>query len=212
MPKNINIQKKQLTDFEKGRVCGLWEGKVPKKSIARKLGLNLKTVKKHINRYRLTGSCFRKKGSGRPRKTSPRQDKLITRTAIKNRKATSKEIKHQLKLKVGASTIRNRLHEANIKSYVATKKPLITKTNLKKILELAKQHQKWSVAQWKSVLFSDETTIHLHWSGQRLVWRRKNERLDPDCINPTIKHDEKINVWDVLQHQELEIYMKLKAT
>jgi transposase len=195
MPKNINFQRKQLNDFEKGRICGLWEGKVPKKTIAKRLWFTLKTVKKPINRYKLTGACARKKGSGRPRNTSSKQNRLIVRTAIKNRKATSKEIKHQLNLDISSKTIRRRLNEANITSCIAVKKPFISKTNLKKRLQWAKEHENWNVDKWKSVLFSDECTIFLHWAGQRLVWRRKNERLDPECTNPTIKHTKKINVW-----------------
>src|SRR5262249_8531840 len=67
--------------------------------------------------------------------------------------------------------------------------------NIKKRLQFAKDHEKWTTDQWKDVLFSDEAQFTLHWKGQRLVWRRKNEKYHPQCLQSSVKHDKKINVW-----------------
>lgn len=195
MPKYVKSQQKQLDDFQKGRIIGQWESGVPKKEIARILKKDIRTVRSHIKKYQKTGSCSRKIGSGRPKKTTAREDRLIVRNTLQSRKSSSSSIKSRLKLNVTSKTIRNILHRANVTSRVVAKKPFVSKANLKKRLKFAKDHQHWTSEDWQKVLFSDETSIFLHWRGKNIVWRRKNERLLHDCTSKTIKHDKKINVW-----------------
>lgn len=195
MPKFIQIQKKQLDDFQKGRIIGQWKSGIAKKEIARRLKKDVRTIRNHIKIYQKTGSCSRKIGSGRPKITTAREDRLIVRKALKSRDSSSSSIKKDLKLNVSNMTIINRLHNSNIKSHVAAEKPFISKTNLKKRLDFAKEHQNWTIDQWKNVLFSDESPIFLHWACKKLIWRRKNERFLPACMKGTVKHDKKINVW-----------------
>ncbi len=49
------------------------------RKIAEKVKLSKATVGRIIKRYKETGSSNRRKGSGRPRKTSPRDDNAIKR-------------------------------------------------------------------------------------------------------------------------------------
>ena len=113
MPKFIQFQKKQLDDFQKGRIIGQCEGGVPKKEIARRLKKDVRTIRNHIKRYQKKGSCSRKIGSGRPKITTARQDRLIVRNALKSRSSSSSSIKNDTKLNVSSITIINRLHNAN---------------------------------------------------------------------------------------------------
>jgi transposase len=196
--KQYTFKSKQLTDFQKGKALTLWEQGVSNRKIGKSLKTSETTIRNLIKKWKNTRSYQRKKGSGRPRKTTARQDREIVRTAIRNRRSTSTWIKNSLKLKVTTKTIRNRLKQANIKSYVAVKKPYVTPANIKKRLQWAKDHKGWSQDKWNSVLFSDESKITLRWQGQRLVWRRQNERFLPECMNGTIKHDKSVMVWGCL--------------
>jgi transposase len=196
--KQYTFKSKQLTDFQKGKALTLWEQGISNSKIGKSLKTSEATIRNLIKKWKTTGSYQRKTGSGRHRKTTARQDREIVRTAIRNRRITSTAIKNSLNLKVTAKTIRNRLKQANIKSCVAVKKPYVTHANIKKRLQWAKDHKDWNQDKWNSVLFSDESKITLRWQGQRLVWRRQNERLLPECMNGTVKHDKSVMVWGCL--------------
>lgn len=198
MPKQYTLNSKQMTDFQKGQALALWEQGLSNRKIGKTLKKDEKTIRNLINKWKITGTYERKKGSGRPRKTTSRQDREIVRTAIKNRRITSVAIKNNLRLDVTPKTIRNRLKDANFKSRVAIKKPYITAANIKKRLQWAKDHKDWTIEQWKHVVFSDESKITLRWSGQRLVWRRQNEKFLQECANAVVKNDKSIMVWGCL--------------
>ena len=69
-------------------------------------------------------------------------------------------------------------------------------------LDWAKAHQGWTVDQWKSVVFSDESKFNLRGSnGQYTVRRRKGEEYHPDCIQHTIKHSVSQMVWGRISDQ-----------
>ena len=65
----------------------------------------------------------------------------------------------------------------------------------KKRLEWALEHRQWTVEQWNKVLWSDESPFTLRYGGKARVWRLPNERYDTKCLQGTVKHDKKINVW-----------------
>ena len=47
----------------------------------------------------------------------------------------------------------------------------------------ARQHVRWNRAQWRNVLFSDESRFSLDFADRRRrVWRRRNERSTDCCI------------------------------
>lgn len=86
-------------------------------------------------------------------------------------------------------TIRNRLHFVEYKGMVAVKKSWLSAKNIKRRLKWARDHVNWTIKQSKSVLWSDETKIVLFGSdGIVGKWRRPNERLNKECLRPTVKH------------------------
>lgn len=198
MLKQCTLNSKQMTDFQKGQALTLWKQGLSNRKIGKTVKKSEKAIRNLIIKWKTTGTYQRKKGSGRRRKTTLRQDREIVRTVIKNRRITSSAIKNNLKLDVTTKTIRNRLKNANIKSRIAVKKPYVTADNVKKRLQWAKDHKDWTSEQWKSVLFSDESKITLRWNGQRIVWRRKNEKFLPECMNGVVKHDKSVMVWGCL--------------
>ena len=102
------------------------------------------------------------------------------------------------KVGVNASrrTVRRRLLSANLLSRRASKKPLLSKKNIKDRLAFCRKYQNWSVEQWNRVIFSDEAPFRLFGSsGRTLVRRRNGERFNKDCVVPTVKHPETVHVW-----------------
>ena len=165
--------------------------------IGKLLQIDKSTVSRHLTRILETGSYVRKEGSGRKRKTTPHEDRLIIREVKRGRFSSAKDIKANLpQLDVSEQTIRRRItQDSEFKSYWCTKTPFISEKNRKKRVEWARDHLSWTTEQWHKVLWSDESPYVLRFQGKKRVWRSHNEKYAPWCTQATVKHDEKIMVW-----------------
>ncbi|GFU37095.1 transposable element Tc1 transposase [Trichonephila clavipes] len=69
------------------------------------------------------------------------------------------------------------------------KKPFISKRNQKVRLEFAKEHENKDFSYWKQILFTDESKFNIFGSdGKPYVWRKSNEELHRQNMNPTVTH------------------------
>ncbi|GIY36809.1 transposable element Tc1 transposase [Caerostris darwini] len=84
------------------------------------------------------------------------------------------ELKHSLQLSVSKQTIRNRLKEKGLNSYVAVKKEVLKPIHKQKRLEFALKYENWTFNEWKKVCFSDEKLFSTFGKGIRRVWRFKH--------------------------------------
>jgi transposase len=128
--------------------------------------------------------------SGRKRKTSEKEDNLITTIVATNPTSTIKDIQEVLKKKkveVSESTISRRLRESGYKHQAPTLKPLLTETHIERRKAWAEQN---SQRDWSKVVFSDETTFHA-WTKPRHVWKKPGQHI----IFRTVKHSVKLHAW-----------------
>ncbi len=147
-----------------------------------------------LKKYKKTGSVKDLPRSGRPRKTSEREDRHLALSVARNPKTNATWLAKRLvpglfKNRISRFTVRRRLREWDFGPHTAAKKPLLSYDNIQKRLEWAKAHIDWTVEDWKRVLFSDESPFCLFQSyGRKIVWRRKGERYKPNCLEKTVKH------------------------
>ena len=102
---------------------------------------------------------------------------------------------------VGASrpTSHRRLQEMGYNSRVPSTKPLLNARQRHKQLTWAKEKQKWSVAQWSKVLFSDESKFCISFGNQGCrVWRRAGEAQNPSCLKSSVKFPQSVMVWGAM--------------
>ncbi|ROL52870.1 DEP domain-containing protein 7 [Anabarilius grahami] len=148
------------------------------------------TIYRFIENFKERGSILVKKASGRPRKSSKRQDRLLKRIQLRDRSATSAELAQewqQAGVSASARTVRPRLLEDGLVSRRAAKKPLLSKKNIRDRLIFCRKYSEWTAEDWGKVIFSDEAPFRLFGaSGKRLVWRRKGERYHQSCIPVTL--------------------------
>ena len=88
------------------------------------------TIYRIIKNFKKRGSILVKKASGRPRKSSKRQERLLKRIQLRDRSATSAELAQewqQAGVSASARTVRRRLLEDGLVSRRAAKKPLLSK-------------------------------------------------------------------------------------
>ena len=186
-----------MTGVEIGRIIQAREDGYSLKNIADKIGRSKSTVQHFWERYQESGRVERKGGAGRKRKTSEFEDKQIAKEVLADRSITAKQIKYNLGLgHVSDDTIERRIHEqVGFSSFFKIKKNFVSPANRVKRLEFARAHLDWTVEQWRSVLWSDESPFVLRFAGRTRVWRLPNERYEPFATKATVKHDKRINVW-----------------
>lgn len=161
--------------------------------IALEFGVAISTVSRIVSRYRARGDANRKVGSGRPRKTTSRLDRIIERQAkvhpLKTAVEIMQDVNKQYDVNVGVHTIRRRLVDAELFARRPAKKPFISSINRRKRLDFARRHIHWTSEQWAKVLWSDESKFNLFSSdGIHYVRRPPGHRYNPKYQVPTIKH------------------------
>jgi len=184
---------KPLSTIERQTILTLYSAGVKVSKIAPKVHRSWSTVKSVIQHYRRTGVVQPMKKTGRNRSTTARTDRKIIKSALQNRRMTLDDLRlkvqHDLKVPISTATIRRRLHEAKLYGRVARKKPLLTPRHQAARLAWCRDKAKWTSAQWKKVIWSDESKFCLIGNrGCQRVWRRSGEALLPQCCNPTVKH------------------------
>eukprot|EP00795_Rhopilema_esculentum_P006592 gene6592-12133_t len=123
--------------------------------IALKLKVARITVQQIIKKHKETGSVEDRKGRGRKRITTSREDRLIVKQSLKDRRKTSRILANELKdahdIKVSSRTVRRRLVDSGLKYCRAKKKPLLSEKARAKRLDWGRQHRDYD---WSKVIFS----------------------------------------------------------
>jgi transposase len=118
-----------------------------------------------LRRYATGGHTTPKKRPGRRRISSERSDRVLVRLATQGRLKGSFELLADWHASTGvnasARTVRRRLFNTGLKSCRPAKKPLLTAFQRKRRLQFAKEHRNCTVADWKAVLFSDESVFSI---------------------------------------------------
>ena len=186
----------KLSPSEKGKIIGALEAGASVHKVAQMFGIDRKTVRLWRERHKADPQLQRKKGSGRPRKLNLTTVRYIHMTALRNRRQTATSITNHLIYRVSRRTVARRLAEAGLNGRVAAKKPLLTQKHRKMRLAWARAHKHWTPAQWRRVIWTDETTVRINdTAGRQYVRRRIGERLNDNCVVTTVKGGFKVSVW-----------------
>ncbi|VVC42504.1 Ribonuclease H-like domain,Transposase, Tc1-like [Cinara cedri] len=129
----------------------------------------------------------------RQRCTTDRDDRFIVSTSLRNRFSNAVELQQQLRAArsttVSTSTVRRRLGEQKIVARRPATGPKLTAQHRKERLHFAREHFNWTLDQWKTVLFSDETRVCLYSNDKRRkVYRRQGERFAQACTEETVEY------------------------
>lgn len=190
------------TAFEAAQVIALLQTGMRQCNVARQLNLSRFSIRRVFQRFQETGGYVRRHGSGRRRCTSERDDRFIVSTSLRNRFYNAVEVRQHLRATrrttVSVSTVRRRLKEKKITAKRAATSPKLTAQHRRARLQFAREHIHWTLDQWRTVLFSDETRVSLFCNDRRArVYRRQGERFAQACIQETVGYGEKRNKKDV---------------
>ena len=103
--------------------------------IAGRIGRSVSAVQRIVAQYKSTGAIISPPKTGRPRKTSVKQGRLVVRLSCKDRLKSAAEISRELNVPYGCDvssrTVSRRLGSAGLAARIPASKPLISKKNQK---------------------------------------------------------------------------------
>lgn len=183
--------KRQLSDRDKiSIILAIQEGK-QKKRIASDYGCHRSTIHAIINKWKSGQSHSRKPYVSQDRfKLSAQDEERVLVYVALNKNVTLQNIINKLKLSVKKDTISRFLKANNLKIYATTKKLLLDKAEKERRFLWAFDRKDWRLADWKTVCFTDETTIKNHQNNYKPTCiESKNERSNRfNPSQPSAKH------------------------
>ena len=215
-------RRKQMDDSDHGKVelglqMGLTERAVG--TIVDRAQSTISSCKKRLDRGE---TLDRKPGSGRPRKTSARDDRhyKFAVTADSTGRTYAPKAAECVEGADGQPvlaprSVQDRLHEQAMTTKKKVKKPAMTKTQKRARLKWAQEHKDWSLERWRHILWSDESSFTL-WPAPHggKVWVvDSGPGLDPRQLEGTKKHGGgRISVWGCFSASGVGKLKRMKGT
>jgi transposase len=191
-------RQRELSQPIRAQITALRSQGLTERAIASTLSVSKTAVHQTIVRHGELGSFESRKRGGRPRATTRQDDSMIRRAVVKEPTCSASEIQSQLPPSVNISvrTIRRRLQwHFKLRAYRPAIKPLRSAKNVTDRVAFCHQYKHWTIAQWKTVMFSDETMIRQFYSFMPYVRRPWNQRYNSRFCVPTAKYSPSIMIW-----------------
>ena len=152
-------------------------------TIGKQFGVSKGAVNLILRKSRNGEDLHRTPKSGRPRKITQRQERILVRLVKNDPSKTAVDLQHHASstwgLEISPWTTRRILRRHNLFARRPARKPLIKESHRRARLLFARLHQNWTVHQWRKVLWSDESKFNLHNSdGANTIRRPPNTRYD----------------------------------
>jgi transposase len=162
-------------------------------AIAEKSEVSEKCVRTILQNFEETDTVSEMSRSGRPRKTSRKQDQRLIQLSRTNPTAsfsalTSLWLDGRQKPSASMPTISRRLLSSELRSYSSTEKPLLKPEHIQAKLNWCRDHKNWTHETWSRVIFSDESNFQLiNRKNKPLVRRLKYEKFTPQMLRPKVQ-------------------------
>ena len=99
------------------------------------------------------------------------------------------DLETNLNIKVDEWTVRKVLKDAGLQAMKKEKRPKLSIKNIKERLVFARHYKDWTVEDWKSIIWSDETKINRFCSdGYSWCWVSDKNNLQEHQVSQTVKH------------------------
>ncbi len=177
------LRRKIVEQYQKG---------VSQRKIAKSLKLSSSTVHNIIQRFRESGTISVRKGQGRKTILDARDLRALRRHCITYRNATVMEIttwaQEYFQKTLSVNTIHRSIRRCRLKLYRSKKKPYLNMIQKRRRFIWTKAHLKWTVAKWKTVLWSDESKFEVLFGklGCHVI-RTKEDKDNPSCYQRSVQ-------------------------
>ena len=175
------------------------------REIADIVGMSKTSVADIIKQYETTGDVSLRYSNcgGSNKKLNDRDLRHMKNICIQSPRLTSRGIQEALGPAgddISLRTIQRGLIEAGCQAIKPSKCPLLTQPQIAKRYQWAKDHQSWTIDDWKRVMWSDETIIQVIDDCPRTVRLVDGHPLTPDHYLKTVKHPTQIMIWSCFSY------------
>ncbi|GFY17640.1 transposable element Tc1 transposase [Trichonephila clavipes] len=181
---NNQSVRRHLDAFTRDRIIGKLEEGRSVTSVAAEFGIAHSIVSRQ---FQTTGTAIRGFSSGRPRGTTPTDDRYIVLQARRNRRQTAGEIARHTTQATGRPisrfTVARRLHGDGLFAQRPVRCVPLTPAHQRRRSLWCREHRNWRDNEWARVLFTDEGRFTLSSDSHRiLIWRERGSRNYPSNI------------------------------
>ena len=169
--------RRHLSQDEMNRGIGMLHSGLSQRHVANVLGVSQSVVSRMWNRFITTGNVRHLHAGRRERSTNEVQDRFLVVQARRHR------FDNATGVRISTQTIRNRLHDAGLRSRRPAIRVPLTRYHVQMRLAWARDHVTWTQNDLAPVLFTDESRLCVDFTDRRArVWRMPNERFAPVCV------------------------------
>ena len=156
----------KLSMARRNLTIGMSDTGMTSRHIAVQFNVNHTVIGRLIQRYHQTGTVNDRPRSGRPRLTSPREDRLLNRRAKRSPFTSAAKLREHWPPggRVSVRTVIRRLHNAHLRARRPVKRPYVSPHHLQARLQWANDHLRWNIRNWQNIHWSDES---IHFTGSR---------------------------------------------
>ncbi|GFU03866.1 transposable element Tcb2 transposase [Trichonephila clavipes] len=159
---NNQSVRRHLDAFTRGRIIGKLEEGRSVTSVAAEFGIAHSIVSRLWRQFQTTGTAIRGFSRGRPRGTTPADDRYIVLQARRNRR---------------------RLHGGGLFARRPVQCVPLTPAHRRRRSLWCREHRDWTDNEWGRVLFTEESRFSLSSDSHRiLIWRERGSRNHPSNI------------------------------
>ncbi|KFM73940.1 Transposable element Tcb1 transposase, partial [Stegodyphus mimosarum] len=180
-------QRTHLDDFLRGRIIGRLECGRTQLEVSDELGIVQSVISRLWQQFQDDGNVIRRYRTGRPRVTTPNEDRHLAVTAKRNKRSTASDLSHQLSSATGTTISRQTVYRRLGQISLYARRPVrcvpLTATHCRLRLAWSIEHALWTPQQWACVMFSDESRFSLQSDSRRaFIWRAPATRYHQENI------------------------------
>ena len=190
----------QRTPTTRRHVYTLWTCGLNKRAIARQTSIPEATVRRYIRQFNQRGHSYCLDRPGPARKLDDRQERMLIRQIIQfHREPWTYHAKNWdiSSATMGAIADRHGLHRR-----IMRRKPWLSPKNIERRRQWARDN---IGRDWRSVIFTDESSIELGGkAGRQRTSRRAGEAYLPKHVQPTFQSSRQtMMVWGAIAYKQI---------
>lgn len=199
-------RKTELSIETRAAIVAEYNNGISAVELSKKYKCHKRTIFYQINKHKKNKTVVNTPGRGRKPVTSNVDDRALIRYVKSNPAVTIQNVYNQINKfrsnKISKTTIRRRLHERNIKTFVVRKQPHISEKNRRLRLQFALDHVNKPIEFWRSILWTDETAISFDGTyGKHFYRSDPKEKRFREIVQHT-RHSKggKIIIWGCISY------------